>query len=49
MGVRHIWIVNPQTRRGFDCSTGSWIETQSFKIESSPIGVDLAVIFAELD
>lgn len=49
MGVRHIWIVDPQTRRGFDCSTGSWIETQSFKIESPPIGFDLSVIFAELD
>ncbi len=49
MGIPHIWVVNPQTRRGFDCSTGSWLETQSFKIESSPIGVDLAVIFAELD
>jgi Uma2 family endonuclease len=48
MGVRHIWIVDPQTRRGFDCSTGSWIETQSFKIEGSPITVDLSVIFAEL-
>ncbi len=48
MGVRHIWIVDPQTRRGFDCSTGSWIETQSFQIENSPIAVDVSVIFAEL-
>lgn len=49
MGVRHIWIVDPQTRRGFDCSTGSWIETQFFRVESSPVAVDLSVIFAELD
>jgi Uma2 family endonuclease len=48
MGIRHIWVVDPQTRRGFDCSTGSWIETQSFAIENSPIRVDLSVIFAEL-
>jgi len=48
MGVRHIWIVDPQTRRGFDCSTGSWIEAQSFAIENSPIRVDLSVIFADL-
>ncbi len=48
MGVTHIWVVDPQTRRGYDCSTGSWIETQSFAVEDSPINVDLSVIFAEL-
>lgn len=48
MGVRHIWVVDPQTRRGFDCSAGSWIETQSFAIEDSPIRVDLAIIFSQL-
>jgi Uma2 family endonuclease len=48
MGVRHIWVVDPQHRRGYDCSTGSWIETTSFAVENSPIGVDLSVIFAEL-
>ena len=48
MGIRHIWIIDPKTSRGFNCSTGSWIETQSFAIENSPIRVDLATIFAEL-
>ncbi len=48
MGVGHIWVVDPQTRRGYDCSTGSWIETTSFAIENTPITVDLPVIFAEL-
>ena len=28
-------------RRGYDCSTGSWIETTSFAVEGSPIAVDL--------
>lgn len=49
MGVRHIWVVDPQTRRGYDCSTGSWIETMSFAIKDSPVAVDLPTIFAELD
>ena len=48
MGIRHIWVVDPQTRHGYDCSTGSWIETTSFAVENSPIAVDLSVIFAEL-
>ncbi|MGB8885683.1 MAG: Uma2 family endonuclease [Candidatus Korobacteraceae bacterium] len=49
MGIRHIWVVDPQTRRGYDCSTGSWIETNSLAVENSPIAVDLSVIFADLD
>ena len=48
MGVRNIWVVDPQTRRGYDCSTGNWIETTSFAVEGSPIAVDLTVIFSEL-
>jgi Uma2 family endonuclease len=48
MRIRHIWVVDPQTRRGYDCSTGSWIETTSFTVETSPITVDLSVIFTEL-
>ena len=48
MGIRHIWVVDPQTRHGYDCSTESWIETTSFAVENSPITVDLSVIFAEL-
>src|ERR1039458_5066376 len=48
MGIRNIWVVDPQTRRGYDCSTENWIEKTSFAIENSPIAVDLAVIFSEL-
>jgi len=48
MDVRNIWVVDPETRRGYDCSSGSWIERQSFSIANSPIAVDLATIFADL-
>jgi Uma2 family endonuclease len=49
MGIAHIWVVDPRTRCGYDCSAGSWIETMSFKVENSPISVDLSVMFAELE
>ena len=49
MGIAHIWVVDPRTRCGYDCSAASWIETMSFKVENSPIAVDLSVIFAELE
>jgi Uma2 family endonuclease len=48
MGVRHVWVVDPQHRRGYNCSTGSWIEVMSFAVEDPPISVDLSAIFAEL-
>jgi Uma2 family endonuclease len=48
MGVRNIWVVDPQNRSGYDCSTGSWIESILFAIKDTPIFVDLAPIFAEL-
>ncbi len=49
MGIANIWVVDPRTRRGYDCSATSWIETMFFKVENSPISVDLSVIFAELE
>jgi Uma2 family endonuclease len=48
MGVPNIWIIDPESRRGYDCSAGSWIEQQSFALQNSPITVDLATIFADL-
>jgi Uma2 family endonuclease len=49
MGVRSIWVVDPATRKGFDCSRGSWIETSGFAVAESPIHIDLAAIFAAID
>jgi Uma2 family endonuclease len=49
MGVKNIWVVDPATRRGFDCSTGSWIETAHFAAAASSIHIDLGAIFAAID
>jgi Uma2 family endonuclease len=49
MGVKNIWVVDPATRRGFDCSTGSWIETVHFAAAASSIHIDLGAIFAAID
>jgi Uma2 family endonuclease len=49
MGVRNIWVVDPATRKGFDCSTGSWIEAIHFAVAESPVHIDLAAIFAAID
>lgn len=49
MGVKHIWVVDPAERKGFDCSTGSWIETKDFTVPGTPVELHLDVIFADVD
>src|SRR5580658_4732673 len=49
MGVKNIWVVDPATRKGFDCSTGNWIETAHFAAAGSSIHIDLGAIFAAID
>jgi len=48
MGVRGVWVVDPETRRGWDCSSGgNWIETTEFNLP--PLSMNLASIFADLE
>jgi Uma2 family endonuclease len=49
MGVRNVWVIDPATRRGFDFSTGSWIETVSFTDPATGLRLDLAALFASID
>ncbi|MBV8113630.1 MAG: Uma2 family endonuclease, partial [Silvibacterium sp.] len=30
MGVGNIWVIDPASRKGFDCSAEDWIETSFF-------------------
>jgi Uma2 family endonuclease len=49
IGIANIWVIDPRTRCGYDCSAGSWIQTICFKVKNSPITADLSVILAELE
>jgi len=49
MGIANVWVVDPENRTGYNCSTADWIETTRFEIKGSPVAVDLAAIFAELE
>ena len=44
MGVRGVWVIDPETRNGWDCSSGSWIETTNFRLPDSPIYLDVSAI-----
>jgi len=47
MGVRAVWVIDPDDHCGWDCSTGNWIETKEFQL--APIYMNLPEIFAELE
>jgi len=49
MGVKNIWVIDPASRKGFDCSAGAWAETASFAAPETPIRIDLAALFAAID
>lgn len=41
MGVRNLWVVDPMTLEGFDCSSGSWISTDTFTVPGTEIVLPL--------
>ena len=47
-GVRHIWIVDPARKIGWDCSSGSWVETALFTVPGWPISLSLPDFFRQL-
>jgi Uma2 family endonuclease len=43
-GIPGIWVVDPKTRKGWDCSSGNWIETVVFRLPDSPVYLDLSAV-----
>lgn len=49
MGIRNLWVIDPAERRGFDFSSGNWVETTSFADPNTGIRLDLTSLFASID
>jgi len=49
MGIRNVWMIDPAERKGFDFSSGNWIETATFSDASTGLRLDLAALFASID
>ncbi len=49
MGVKHIWVIDPEDRRGYDCSTADWIEKVEFAVKGTPITLSLETLFSQLE
>jgi len=47
MGIAGIWVLDPESRRGWDCSTGNWIEGKLFRLPNSPIYLELNALFEQ--
>jgi len=47
MGIKGIWVIDPEDRCGWDCSSGNWIETTEFRMD--PVYMNLTEILATLE
>jgi Uma2 family endonuclease len=47
--VPNIWIIDPKTREGWDCSTGNWVRKERFEVADTTIYLSLNELFSELD
>lgn len=47
-GVENIWILDPGTKRGYDCKVSGWLDATEFHIANTPIHVVLADVFARM-
>jgi Uma2 family endonuclease len=48
-GVPHVWVIDPGSRVGWDCSDGNWVRKDRFEVAEIPIYLSLMELFAELD
>lgn len=49
MGVRHIWVVDPASRTGYDCSTTAWLPVDEFHVAGTSIRLPLSDMWRELE
>ncbi len=52
MGAKSVWILDQREKTGLDCSSGhfaDWHERTSFVVDGTPIRMELADVFAEVD
>lgn len=49
MGVRSLWIVDPEERTGWTWHGEEWVEARRLEVAGTPIFVELDDLFARLD
>ncbi|MGA9567069.1 MAG: Uma2 family endonuclease [Candidatus Korobacteraceae bacterium] len=49
MGIQNVWVIDPATRVGYDCSTTAWLPAEEFHISGTPIFLPLSDLWRELE
>ena len=49
MGIHNVWVIDPATRVGYDCSTTAWLPVEEFHISGTPIFLPLSDFWRELE
>lgn len=47
-GVENIWLLDPGTKRGYDCRPSGWLEATKFEISKTAIRLMLSDLFASM-
>ncbi len=48
MRIRHVWVIDPANKMGYDCSTTAWLPVEEFRVPESPIFLRLIDLWNEL-
>jgi Uma2 family endonuclease len=48
-GVPNLWVIDPETRVGWDCSDGNWVRKERLEVANTPIYLSLTELFAKVD
>jgi Uma2 family endonuclease len=48
-GVPNLWVVDPETRSGWDLSDGNWVRKERLEVANSPIYLSLKELFNKID
>jgi Uma2 family endonuclease len=49
LGVRNVWIIDPETRTGRMCVSNQWHGADRLEVAGTPIYVELPQLFAQID
>ncbi len=49
MGIQNVWVIDPSTRVGYDCSTPAWLPVAELRVAGTPALLQLADLWSELE
>jgi Uma2 family endonuclease len=49
MGIQNVWVIDPATRVGYDCSTTAWLPSEEFHVSGTSIFFPLSDLWKEMD